>query len=386
MNKSLSIALTILSLLIIGTSCSNKDKVVLNVKVNSHNKNTLYLARIDFKQAVIIDSVKISKGDNSKKFRIEQGDEPTFYGISVKNGGTITILAEKEENITLTFDTQRMLDYKVTGSLGSEKVQALSVEFAKSKQKVDDLSKRYVATENEQEKDAIRKEFDSTIAEQKEFSLKFIKENHMSKANIMAIYQKYNDNLYLFGTAGDLITMKTVASAWLAQYPESEYTKGMVAEIKNIEQRLKNEQIKEMIASSEITIPELDIPNKDGVNVKLSSLKGKVVLLDFWITGNTGCLLDNRELMEVYSEFKGKGFEVYQVALDNNREEWINAVESANIPWISVCEGNPNGSYAAKIYNVSQIPANYLINRDQSIIGKNLYGQNLRKAIANALK
>ena len=386
MDRFSNYLLAIVAIVFLGTSCSNKDGVSIKINVMSHEKTMLYFSRLDFKQSVILDSVRIDNGQNAKKFRVKQDAEPTFYTVSVKNGGAITILAERGEKINIDFDTKKVLDYKVAGSPGSMKVQTLAVSFAKSKSKIEELSKRYVNSTSELEKKEMQKEFERIIKEQKDFNLQFIKENPMSKANVMAIYQKYNDNVYLFDSSDDLIAIKTVASALLALYPESEYTKGMVADVKRIEATIRNKKLQNLIASAEISVPELEIPNKNGVKVKLSSLKGKVVLLDFWITGNTNSLLDNRELLEIYTQYKAKGFEVYQVALDANRDEWVSAIEASNLPWISVCEGNPNGSHAALLYNISQIPANYLIGRDQSIIGKNLYGPNLRKVLSNVLK
>lgn len=376
----------IIAFMVLSTSCSNKDGVTIKVNVVSPDKNMLYFSRLDFKQTVVLDSVKISAGESTKKFKVKQGVEPTFYSISIRNGGAITLLAEQGEVIDVKFDSKSMLNYTVKGSVGSAKVQTLAVEFAKSKIKVDELRDKYVKSESELEKAKLKDEFEQTIKAQKEFNLKFIKENPMSKANVMAIYQKYNDNLFVFDSSDDLVTLKTVASAWRALYPESEYTKGMIDEIKRIEKAIRDTQLKELISQSEISIPELEIANQNGVKVKLSSLKGKVVLLDFWLSGNTNSLLDNRELLEIYKQYKGKGFEIYQVALDANRDEWISAVESANLPWISVCEGDANGSQAAMLYNVQQIPANYLIGKNHAIIGKNLYGDNLKKALAEALK
>ncbi|MGE0078635.1 MAG: thioredoxin-like domain-containing protein [Bacteroidales bacterium] len=385
MRKIFNSILIILVFSIICTSCSNKDAVTISVKVKSYENSVLYFSRLDFNQSVILDSVKISEGDNTKKFKVKQGAEPTFYTVNVKNSGAITLLAEQGEKITVTFDTKNALDYSVNGSPSSLKVQTLAVSFAESKLKIEELSKEYVKSESESRKLELQKEFDSIVKEQKEFNLKFIKDNPLSKANVMAIYQKYNDNLYLFDSSDDLITIKTVASALMALYPESDYTKGMINDVKRIEKIIANRKMQNMINNAEISIPDLEIPNKDGVKVKLSSLKGKVILLDFWVTGNTGSLLDNRELLEIYSQYKSKGFEVYQIALDESREEWQNVIENANLPWISVCEGG-KGSHAALVYNVSQIPANYLIGRNQTIIGKNLYGSSLKKALANALK
>ena len=386
MGRFTSLIGVVFAFLVLSTSCSNKDGVTVKVNVVSHENSMLYFSRVDFKKSVILDSVKISEGENTKKFKTKQGLEPEFYTISIRNGGTITLLAEQGEVIEVKFNSKAMQDYTVIGSIGSSKTQVLTVEFAKSKIKVEELRAKYVKSESELEKARIEDEFEQILKVQKEFNLKFIKENPMSKANVMAIYQKYNDNLFVFNSSEDLLTLKTVASAWRALYPESEYTKGMVDEIKRIEKAIRDTQLKEIISQSEISIPELEIPNKNGIKVKLSSLKGKVVLLDFWLTENTSSLLDNRELLEIYNQYKGKGFEIYQVALDANRDEWISAIESANLPWISVCEGSANGSQAALLYNIQQIPANYLIGKNHERVGKNLYGDNLKKAIAAALK
>jgi len=385
MNRFYKLGIITFFVAAIGSSCSDKDSVTININVNADENSMLYIARLDFKQSVVLDSVKISEGSNSKKIRIKQGAEPTFYNISTKKGGAITLLAEQNENITLNFDTKNSLDYTVNGSTGSAKVQILATTFAKSKLQIDELSKKYIKSESEEEKRALSNEFERIFNEQKEFNTNFIKENHMSKANIMAIYQKYNDNLYLFNSSDDLLTLKTVASAWNAIYPESDYSKGMVEEIKRIEKTITNSKLQQLISESEISIPDLEIPNKNGTMVKLSSLKGKVVLLDFWVSGNSNSMLDNRELLGIYDQFKSKGFEVYQVALDANREDWKNVVDSAELPWISVCKGDSEGSNAALLYNIQQIPANYLINKDQSIVGKNLYGNDLRKTLVKLL-
>ena len=243
MNRFYKLGIITFFVAAIGSSCSDKDSVTININVNADENSMLYISRLDFKQAVVLDSVKISEGSNTKKIRIKQGVEPTFYTISTKKGGAITLLAEQNENITLNFDTKNSLSYTVNGSTGSAKVQILATTFAKSKLQIDELSKKYIKSESEEEKRNLSNEFERIFNEQKEFNTNFIKENHMSKANIMAIYQKYNDNLYLFNSSDDSLTLKTVASAWNAIYPESDYTNGMVGEFKRIEKPITNSKL-----------------------------------------------------------------------------------------------------------------------------------------------
>jgi peroxiredoxin len=168
-----------------------------------------------------------------------------------------------------------------------------------------------------------------------------------------------------------------VATSIIATYPESGFAKGMQRDIKNQEKLLASHNLKRLIENAESTLPEIALPNPKGEIIRLSSLKGKVILLDFWASSSQECLLENRELLEVYKQFRSKGFEVYQVSFDIDREPWMAAIESARLPWINVSELDPEGSIVAGSYNVTQVPANYLIDRDYSIIGKNIFGKDL---------
>ena len=106
----------------------------------------------------------------------------------------------------------------------------------------------------------------------------------------------------------------------------------------------------------------------------LSSLKGKVILLSFWASTNKDSRLFNRELKRVYNKFKSRGVEIYQVSLDNNKVYWEAALLQDELPWINVCELSYPNSYAASIYNVTQLPTNFLISKKGEIVGRNLQG------------
>lgn len=365
-------------------SCRKSTDVTITINVTSPTKSTLYLSQLNFQKSTLIDSVKISEGENVKRFRLPQTLEPTFYTVGIKNEGAITLLAGQSEDIVLTFDSKKMLNYTVENSEGSQKVQTLAVGFAKSKQRIDELRNEYAKTTDVTLRNSLQKEMQEVFDKQKEFSSKFIWENPMSKASVMAIYQKFDDNLFVFGTSDDLLLIKTVASAMTALYPESDYAKGMVKDVLRIEKLIAQNKLNQMISESETTIPDIEVSDRNGKKIKLSSLKGKVVLLDFWHSQNANSLMENRELTNIYNQYKSKGFEIYQVSLDSDRSKWIEAIDTHKLPWINVCD-SIGSSYAAAVYNIQQIPANYLIGRNQSIIGKNLYGNELVAQLKKSL-
>lgn len=366
----------VLLFLVTNLSCHRAESVRIAVQVTSPGKSMLYLSEKGFQKSKLIDSVRIAQGTSIKRFRLRQGQEPTFYTLTVKNGGTITLLAAQGENIDISFDTQKLLNYTVAGSEGSKKVQQLSVEFARAKQRMDELKSEFEQAGDVAIKSSIQNEMQEVFDRQKEFSSKFIWDNPMSKASVIAIYQKFDDNMYVFGTSDDMLLIKTVATAMNALYPKSDFALGMLNDVKNLERLVAKAKINQLVAQDEGGLPELEINDINGKPVKLSDLKGKVVLLDFWVTQNINSLMENRELLNIYNRFKNSGFEIYQVALDSDRPTWAKALEAHKLPWVSVCEGQKT-SHAASIYNVQEIPSNYLIDRQQRIVGKNLYGQKL---------
>lgn len=122
-----------------------------------------------------------------------------------------------------------------------------------------------------------------------------------------------------------------------------------------------------------------------GKKVRLSSLEGNVVLIDFWSPslGNSNAL--NADLKQLYEKYHDSGFEVYQVAVETSKPMWINTGAGAVAAWISVCDLRGEASPALTIYNVRKLPANYLIDRKGDIVAKDLYGTSLEQQLEKLL-
>lgn len=359
-------------------ACAQKTDVRIAVHIDSAESTTLYLSRLDFGRSSVIDSSKVAQGHSVKCFRVAQGAVPTFYTVNISGHGSITLLAQQGERIELKLNAERINGYSVSGSPESERVRLMAVNFANSRRRVDSLSR--IA-------DPMRADHLLTqeLEQQRRFYSEMIMQNPMSKANVMAIYLKYDEGLYLFSSSDDLPIIKTVASAMNALYPESDYSQGMVNDVKRIERLLNRAKLRQVMNDLEQQLPALSLEQPDGQQRQLSELKGKVVLLDFWHTQNANCLMENRELLSIYQQYASKGLEVYQVAIDSSRTQWVQALEEHRLPWVSVWAGH--NAAALMTYNVSKIPSNYLIGRDHAtILGKDLYGDKLRKALKSHLK
>lgn len=357
-------------------SCGKQTDVRLTVNIDTPESTTLYLSKLDYGRTSAIDSVRVGNGHSSKHFRIAQSAEPSFYTVSMSGYGTITLLTAQSERITLNVDSRRMNAYTVEGSQGSERVRQIAVNFAQSKHRIDSLRRLPRAQAEDQ--------MELEAENQRKHYREFIMQDPMSMANVMAIYLKYDEGLFLFNSSNDLPIIKTVASAMNALYPESSYAVGMLNDVKRIERLISRSKVNDIISQLDSQIPDIELETTNGQTRKLSDLKGKMVLLAFWHSQNTNCLMDNRELQDIYQQFKAKGLEIYQVGLDTSRTQWAAAVAEHNLPWVSVYGGD--NAQAAVNYNIAQIPANYLIDRkQQNILGKNLRGEALRKALTDNL-
>ena len=126
---------------------------------------------------------------------------------------------------------------------------------------------------------------------------------------------------------------------------------------------------------------EIALPTAKGDTLRLSSLRGKVVLLDFWASWCGPCRVANRGLSKIYSKFKDKGFEIYSVSFDADRNDWLNAVKQDKINWLQVNDPDINRSSVALYWEVYSIPTSYLIDRDGKLLAMDLEGKNLENAL-----
>jgi len=132
--------------------------------------------------------------------------------------------------------------------------------------------------------------------------------------------------------------------------------------------------------------PEVALPAVNGDTLKLSSLKGKVVLLDFWASWCGPCRVANKGLVKLYGKYKSKGFEIFGVSFDKDKSDWRKAIAKDKITWLQV---NDDGGWEAPTaisWGIDAIPTSYLIDQNGKLIAMDLTGKELEKKLKEILE
>ena len=372
-----------------GFAC-NSTRTELSGFVKGGEGENLTLERLDVNRTSLIDTVVIGRnGSFDFRFRLE---EPELYILKSKNGEIINLLVSPGDKISIqsSYDTFGT-GYSVSGSEESEGIRMLVGHLNQTRKDLDSLQLLAVSIgdpENPQ-MELVRNAYAQSIIKQKRFTIKYLVEHMGSLSSVYALYQKYNDENPVLNLEGDLQYFKAVADSLESTYPNSSLTRSLRADIDQKETAFNDaahlNSLLEMADDTVQGLLDLSIADRDGKVVDLSSLKGKVTLLFFWASSSNESIKALLQLQPIYEKYHQKGFEVYAVSLDNNKINWMNAIDFNEFSWINVLELSSPESRAALLYNIVSLPTNYLITREGDIVARNKYGRTLETWLENLI-
>jgi peroxiredoxin len=263
------------------------------------------------------------------------------------------------------------MSVKTEGSHDTEQITKLIAMLAATRNELDSLATVYENSNDDSLKAKVNKAYMDALEKHRKASIAYILTNYSSLSSVYAIYQQYLPGNYLFYKTTDLQFFKILSDSLSKYHPDSRHVKSLVSYTNKMLSRYNAQLLISQSRVSEGTLPEIMLPDYSGMEKKFSEVNSNYILLSFWVSGNELCVRQNMELKNIYQQYRNKGFEIYQVSFDSSPERWQSAIRFDEIPWISVID--TGYSVVAGNYNVTQVPANYLIDKkNASILGKNL--------------
>ncbi len=382
--------LAIFSLLLL-FSCGKHEKFRISGEIENGKGKTIYLDKLEVEGPRVVDSVKIGTGD---KFAFSHKiTRPSFYQIRIDRNNFITLLAEPEERITVGGIASDLPGtYRVSGSAGSELLKTLNDRLTATRLQMEPLIGEILNLEegpgSADEEARINEELQEIINAQRRFSIAFVIDNIESLAAITALYQQLDEESYVLGRMRDIQYLKITAESLKRLYPDSPHVMALAADAENQERHYELFRLNAMAEESGsvvTTYPDIAMPGMDGDTIRLKSVPEKHVLLLFGSSLNRASVEFSHNLLPLYEEYHRKGFQVYHVSVERDRQEWLSYINLSELPWVHVAEFGEGNFMAAQSYNIQQIPSNYLIYNDVGVVAKDISVPELRRRLSRAL-
>lgn len=370
------------------TSCSTGPEgpcFTIKGAIADADGKMLRIIHIGVDKATVVDSIELD-GKGEFEFTFSRPECFDFYRLELDTA-SILVAIDSTETVTIKGGVKELeKTYTVEGSVESEKIKEINA--------LHNALQEQVLTMFNSNSPAIMKTRNDILSLIDEFKTNLAKQYIASAPGSASAY--YVMSLSLAGEPlfkpmtdrNDSKYLAAVATNMQHMYPETERTKLLVEFAQKAMSATRpakeyNVDIKEESIST-TGLFDISLPTMNGDSIRLSSLAGKVVLLDFTVYGNAKISSRNIDLRKLYSKYKEQGFEIYQISFDTDKHFW--QTSASNLPWVCVRDGNGSASSNALLYNVQQIPTFYLINKENEIVLRDNQIKDLDKEIQKLLK
>ena len=351
-------------LFLIGCNSKKQASFRISGKINSLKNTYILLHKIeDYQQSQtsLIDSIYINKKGEFNSIYFLQ---PAIYTLQIATK-KITLAIDHKQQIVLKGSS--INDLNITGSTDT------------------DLLNQY---------EKYREESLNRLVTSVRTQIKKLQNNDVPNEEIIRLralevenYQKHLNELVNF--------VKNKMGVSIAIYPTSlrwnnenlPFLKELVLNFENKHGPINiTQQLKDKIKLLEKTnigshVLPIEMPSKNGQIISLNSVKKRVTLIDFWASWCPPCRTESILLNSLYKDYNSKGFEIYGVSLDTNKDRWLKALETDQRTWVNVSTLKGFNTPIAKEYGIAALPTNFLIDVEGKIIAQNIHGEQLKQKI-----
>jgi peroxiredoxin len=345
-------------------SCQRvKDEYSIKGSIAGVETGKVYLQKLVAGQPQTVDSAVLEGGKFAFKGKMPIPDI-RFFRLNEKDYFAQFFLDNADIVVKANKDSLRST--KITGSPTQDIFQIFITEMQKLNKDGTALQGKYqnaMQTGNTSEAEKAKIDLQAMMDNNLVYTKNFVKEN--SKSVVSAYIALVQLSSQLEGAELDSIVSK---------YPAEISTSEYVVKLKEIVSEQKK-------TAAGVVAPDFTLNDPAGKPVQLSSLRGKVVLIDFWASWCKPCRQENPNNVRLYQQYSAKGFEIIGVSLDRTKEDWVKAIQDDNLTWVHVYDLQGSESSVALLYAVNSIPQTFLLDKDGKIIAKGLRGETLENKL-----
>ena len=367
------------AILIIGCKQS-LDKNTYHLEYVHQTNEPIYIFKIDNNNPVKIDSSVSTSGKHKFDIKLKGAD---IFLVGSQPQKSILFIGVPNKSNQFLFQEGDYSKLKVNG----DSINIILQDHFKYRNRIiSEIQK--INNLKDQEKIILK---NNILVKYQEYLKKFINQNQQSPSIIMVLGEIQNPVEFM----NELLLIKEVI---INQFENQKYLTDINNAIENANQQKKflaqqeDRAIQELDQRKKLGLeigakaPEIALSDVNGKIIKLSSLKGNVVLIDFWASWCRPCRAENPNVVKLYNKYKNKNFTIYSISLDQDRKKWIDAINQDQLSWPNhVSELTGWKSTPGIQYGVSSIPKTFLIDKDGIIIGYDLRGSTLEKKLSELL-
>ncbi|HET6556492.1 MAG TPA: TlpA disulfide reductase family protein [Prolixibacteraceae bacterium] len=336
-----------------------KDNYSIKGSIAGVDTGKVYLQKVVNGRPQSIDTADVVDG----KFEFSgKMDVPDFRILRLNEQDYFAQFFLDNSNIKVAASKDSLLSTKITGSESHDIFKTYLDEVEKMNKELVKIQEKYqsaMASGNSDEAKKAEIDYNAFMENNKVFTKNFVKEHNTSTVAAYITLVQLSSQI-------ESAEMDSIVNKFPQEIAQSEY----VIRLKEIADGMRKTAVGVMA-------PDFTMNDPEGKPIQLSSLRGKVVMIDFWAAWCGPCRRENPNVVKLYQQYHDKGFEILGVSLDQKKEDWVEAIQQDQLSWLHVSDLQHWQSSAARLYAVSSIPQTFLLDKEGKIIAKGLRSEQL---------